>query len=225
VAAGQIVTLFGPGIGPDKEAGAQLTAEGNFATTLSGMRVLFDGLPAPLLYAGWNQISTVAPLALEGRDRTVIQIERDGTAGPRQTVAIVKASPGIFVSQEQRGVVLNEDGTVNSPARPARPGSIVVFYAAGCGPTTPQAGDGEIQRLASPLRARVEVSAGRESAAVLYAGAAPGLISGAVQVNARLSAATPAAQDTPLVLRVDGIESPAVLISVGGNTTLQSAER
>ncbi len=49
VAPGQIVVLFGNEIGPAQLTTLRLTADGRVDTTLAGVRVLFDGVPAPLL--------------------------------------------------------------------------------------------------------------------------------------------------------------------------------
>lgn len=70
---------------------------------------------------------------------------------------------------------MNQDGSVNSVANPAAKGSVVVFYATGGGEL---AGD----RLALPVNVFID---GIDSE-VLYAGVAPGLVSGALQVNVRV---------------------------------------
>ena len=58
VAPGEIVTIFGGGapIGPASLTTAQLDANGNIATLLAGTRVLFDGVPSPIIYTSANQV-------------------------------------------------------------------------------------------------------------------------------------------------------------------------
>src|SRR5262249_52082767 len=51
VAPGEIVALFGNGLGPVQAANLELDASGHVAKTLGNTQVLFDGVPAPLLYA------------------------------------------------------------------------------------------------------------------------------------------------------------------------------
>src|SRR3990167_7311601 len=48
LAHGQLVTIFGTGIGPSRLEGLQLDATGRVATSLAATRVLFDGVPSPL---------------------------------------------------------------------------------------------------------------------------------------------------------------------------------
>ena len=50
VAPGEIVTIFGTNLGPASLTTAQLDANGNIATLLAGTRVLFDGVPSPMIY-------------------------------------------------------------------------------------------------------------------------------------------------------------------------------
>jgi len=45
---------------------------------LAGVRVLFDGIPAPVLYVSSNQINVVSPFAISGRSATVIRVRREG---------------------------------------------------------------------------------------------------------------------------------------------------
>jgi uncharacterized protein (TIGR03437 family) len=214
VAPGEIVTIFGPGIGPSRAASARLEDASRFATELERTRVLFDGKPAPLLYASWSQISTVVPFTLEGSDRTVVQVERAGALGPRLTLPVARTAPGVFQHDGTRGVVLNQDGTLNSAGNPARPGSIIVFYATGGGQTDPASVDGHIQSVLSRVRARAEVTAGGKAAEVLYCGGPPGLIAGALQVNVRLAEDTPVGDAVPLVLTVADVSSAPVTIAV-----------
>ena len=54
----------------------------------------------------------------------------------------------------------------------------------------------------------VSVLLGDVTAEVLYAGAAPGLITGIVQINARIPDNTPTGKTVPLTIRVENIASP-----------------
>ena len=62
VAPGEIVSIFGVGIGPVTPAGGTLDALGALSTELAATKVLFNGTPAPLYYAQDRQIN--APGAL-----------------------------------------------------------------------------------------------------------------------------------------------------------------
>ena len=52
---GEIVTIFGSGLGPATLAPGSLDANGMLATSAGGARVLFDDTPAPILYASSGQ--------------------------------------------------------------------------------------------------------------------------------------------------------------------------
>jgi hypothetical protein len=61
IAPGEIVTIYGAGIGPETAAYQQTGPDGRATTELANVRVFFDDTPAPLLYAQANQINAVVP--------------------------------------------------------------------------------------------------------------------------------------------------------------------
>ncbi|MEK7405329.1 MAG: glycoside hydrolase family 99-like domain-containing protein [Acidobacteriota bacterium] len=212
VAPGELVTLFGSGLGPENPTTLQLDTDGRVARLLSGVRVLFDGLPSPLIYVQARQVNAVTPYGIAGAPSTGVQVEYEGIRSTESVVAVAEAAPAIF-----QGAILNEDGTVNSSARPARSGSVIMLYATGEGQTNPAGVDGQVATgvLPKPLLP-VSVTIGGLAAEVLYAGAAPGMVAGAMQVNARVPAATAAGAATPVVLTVGKTSSAArVTVAVG----------
>ena len=51
LAPGELISIFGSGLGPSQPVGLQTTPDGRYVTTsLGGTRVLFDGTPAALTY-------------------------------------------------------------------------------------------------------------------------------------------------------------------------------
>ena len=111
---------------------------------------------------------------------------------------------GIGVGGGCPAAALNQDQSVNSEANPASYGSIVTIYATGFGITDPPLNDGQISldRLPAPWQT-VAVELGLEPLEVLYAGQAPGLVAGVMQVNFRLPAAGNQGEgETSLLLRV-----------------------
>ncbi len=122
------------------------------------------------------------------------------------------AGPGIFTMDSTgrgQAVMLNEDYSLNGPASPAAKGSWVMFYFSGGGQTDPPGVDGEVTGtvLARPrLPVRVWIQ-GRE-VEVLYAGAAPGIVSGVMQVNIRLPLDIPSGNNLPVTMQV-GIWGPS----------------
>jgi hypothetical protein len=90
---------------------------------------------------------------------------------------------------QSRVAALNQDGSVNSRTNPAHVGDIVSLFATGAGQTNPDGVDGSIptDSLPTPLLP-ITIEIGGLPAKVLYAGAAPYLVSGIIQVNAQIPA-------------------------------------
>ncbi len=145
VAPGEIVSIFGTGVGPDQAVTAQ-PAAGSYPVTLGGTQVFFDGVPAAMLYAGTNQINAIVPYGIAA-PVTQMTLQRGGfTDGPR-ALPVAPAVPGIVTvnsSGTQQAAVLNQDGTYNAATNPAAIGSVIVFYAVGAGTMNPAAGDGTV---------------------------------------------------------------------------------
>jgi len=189
---GLIVTLFGTGIGPATPATLQLTAQGRVATTLGETRILFDDIPSPLIAVSSGQSSAVVPYGIDGRTNVRVQVEFRGVRSEARELRVTGSSPGIFAADASgrgQGAILNQDTTVNSAFNPAERGSVIVVYATGEGQTRPGGEDGTItgatlKRPELPVRATI---GGRE-AVVEYAGSAPGLVSGVIQLNLRVPA-------------------------------------
>ena len=119
---------------------------------------------------------------------------------------VAATSPGIFTSNTSgRGnaAALNQDGSLNSAANPANPGSVVVLYVTGEGAVTPTVSDGTLSQtpLAKPVAA-VVVRIGTLPAAVEYAGAAPNLVAGLMQINVRVPMGI--AGDVPVSVTIGG---------------------
>ena len=95
-----------------------------------------------------------------------------------------------MLSQPPRGgpaAALNQDGSVNSSANPAAAGSIIAMFATGAGLWNPPLADGTLISDITPRPVLpVTVSFAGVPGEVLYAGPAPGLITGGLQINVRL---------------------------------------
>jgi uncharacterized protein (TIGR03437 family) len=222
VSPGEIVSFFGAEIGPAAGVEAVLDATEHLPTLLAGVRVLFDGNPAPLLFVRSDQVNAVAPFGLAGKASTQIQIEYLGVKSEPLVIPINSANPGIFTldsSGSGQAAALNEDGSHNTPSSPATPGSIVVLFATGAGKLDPVPEDGKIVRGQPPQTAPASAYVGSCPAEVVYSGSAPELIAGAVQVNIRIPAQAPPPAppgsvcgrgDVPVVLLFGGAPSQEV---------------
>jgi len=191
VTPGEIVTLAGWGLGPQSAVQAQADSSGFFPRQLAGVQVLFDGIAAPLLYVQEKQVNAVVPYSIAGATSVTVTVAYGGATTAPLKFLLDASAPAIF-SQDGSGAgqaaVLNEDGTLNSASNPALRGSIVQIFATGGGQTDPPTQDAKVNPLLPgslnlPVRVRFTQPVDAE---ILYAGPAPGLVSGAVQINARI---------------------------------------
>ncbi len=186
VAPGELVTLFGANYGPPTLVPAQLDSKGLVSSTLSGAQVLFDGIPAPLIYAVAGQVSAVVPYEVAGQQQTVVQYVYSGVKSNAVTIPVVASAPAIFAvnaAGSGPGLVINQDGSLNRAANPAAGGSIVTVLATGGGTVAGGATDGELAPAAGNQTLPVTATIGGVPATVAYSGPAPGEVNGVMQVN------------------------------------------
>jgi uncharacterized protein (TIGR03437 family) len=212
VTPGEIVTIFGSNLGPASLATAQLDAKGNIATLLAGTRVLFDGVASPMIYTSANQVSAVVPFAVTGKTSTVVRTEYNGVQSGGLQISAADSAPALFTANASgtgQIAALNQDASINSPANPAEPNSVVVLYATGGGPWTESIPDGQItgSHLVGP-RAPVFARVGKLPAQLLYAGTAPGLVNGALQINILLPKELIGGPAVPIQISVGSYTSP-----------------
>lgn len=159
---------------------------GSLPTTLDGVRVLIDGLPAAISYISPTQLNVQAPITGKAGDVVdVIVTTAKGTSA--STGAEVKTeSPGIFVFSQGEGrypagLVARSDGNVDYlgpvglfgsalASRPAKPGETISLYATGLGPTSPLVPAGQVFSGAAPLVGRVTCKIAHGDAPVTFAG-------------------------------------------------------
>lgn len=216
IAAFQIVSIFGLGLGPQEQAVFDLDEEGKIGTYLNGTMVLFDGYPAPLLSASAGQINAIVPAAVKGGD-VELQVLYDDQQSALFPVALGRPTPSLFTlagTGRGQAAAVNSDGTLNGATNPAGAGTVVSLFGSGGGPTIRPLGDGAVASEALRLSGDVRVFVGGVEADVLYAGTAPGLVSAVVQFNIRLNAQTPRGSK-PVLIVINGVEgSGAPTISV-----------
>ena len=189
LAPGEIISIYGAGFGPEQGVAALVSAD-SIGTELAGVRVLLEGTPAPLLYLSATQINLVTPFALKGLTSAHVKIVTATAASNEVVLNVQPAAPEIFASQISEATataaIINQDGTVNSPAHPAHTGDAVAMYVSGVGQTNPPGVDGAIPTAAGGtplLPITVQLISAPPPVSILYAGNAPGLVSGAVQIN------------------------------------------
>ncbi|HLY19394.1 MAG TPA: hypothetical protein VKR61_19340 [Bryobacteraceae bacterium] len=195
LAPGEILGIYGSSLGPRQAVQGEYQ-NGTLPTALGGTEVMFNGRPAPLLWASSGQVNAVVPFDINGDTTANVQIRANGAISNVAQLPVLPADPGIFANSAGLALALNQDGSINTQQNPAAIGSIVTVFVNGAGLQTPTPADGTRApfgpRLAAPLAASVQglsqVYAGDywptlENCKVLYAGAAPGEIAGLLQVN------------------------------------------
>ena len=219
IAPGQMVDIWGTGLGPATAAGLTLDSNGLVGTAVAGVQVLFDGIPAPLVFVSATQCSAVVPYFGASNPVTHVQVEYQGARGDPLQVPVSATAPGLFTADTSgtgQGSILNQDLSVNSASNPAARGSVVILWATGEGLTDPPGVDGRlaVDVLPAPMAA-VSVDIGGLPAVVQYAGAAPGYPPGLLQINVQMSPNVSAGNSVPVHIAIGGVTSQdAVTLAV-----------
>ena len=204
-----IFTIVGSGLGPAK--GLAAPPGTTFPTQLGGTQVTVNGSPAPLLYVSDKQINAVMPSFPYGRTYQVGVSSTSGRAGEWSTW-LAQTDLGLFTADGSgtgQAAALNQDGSYNSRANPAARGSVIVLFGTGGGITSPAGADGQVATGATSLfagqpyvRFGVSPAPGVPAPAgvVTYAGAAPALVNGVVQINVRIPDNAPIGSTVPLTV-------------------------
>jgi uncharacterized protein (TIGR03437 family) len=218
ISPGQMVTLWGTGIGPATPAYATTDpATGKLATTIGGVQVLFNGIAAPMIYAGSNQISAVVPYEMAPVASPAVWIKYAGQTSNAFQLTSAATAPGLFTQNSSGsgpGCILNQDYSVNGPSNGAAKGSIVMVYLTGEGQTNPPSVTGAIttatlpppQVTPAPASLPIGVLINGQPAPYVYAGEAPGFVAGLMQLNVQIPATTPSG-------------NLSITVSIGGNTS------
>ena len=228
---GQIVTLFGSGLGPEGGVAFELDG-GRVPTSLAGVRVLIDGTPAPILYASYWQINAIVPYSLAVNTLSNIEVEYlDGRATPSGLYFTERAAIQFFRlndSSNHPAAALNQDGTVNTTGNPAKPGSVVTLFGTGGGATVPPSEAVEVTPLElRPMELTPEVRVFMPDGEILpveFAGGAPGLVAGVTQINIRLPDEIPVVPDFPSGLLPLWVRTPGSSSNSGWVTIAVAVE-
>jgi uncharacterized protein (TIGR03437 family) len=208
-APGSIVSIFGSNLStrPLNAKSAPLpTALGDFS-----LRV--NGIPSPIFYVSPAQANAQIPYDVPTGQATLV-----ATAGgillPPISLTIQPTAANLWMLGPNQALVENEDGTINGSKRPASPGSVVTAYLTGQGSLDLPIASGAAAPDDPLVRASAATSAtiGKESADVLFAGMAPGMV-GVYQVNVRVPQL--AAGSYPLAVAIGASASNSALITVG----------
>lgn len=228
LAGGEIVSLFGEGIGlgfgPPTPVVGNPDASGRYPVTVSGTQVTFDGVAAPLLYVSPSQINAVVPFTVKPTTRVCVSVFF-GT-NECADVKTAELAPAVFVippaseTATPFAAAINQNGSINSEQNPAPRGSVVALFATGLGPLSTTPADGTLVGL--PLATQnIDISVSiphpgfhgpeYDNRPAVWAGQAPFQIAGLSQVNVTIPAD---GDEITLIFSNTGIRSAPVRIWV-----------
>ncbi len=178
--AGSVFALFGNNLATRAAGAINIPLPG----TLLNTSVTVNGETAPLFYVDPGQIDAQIPWDIPGGTAATV-IVKNGTSVSNAVAIYVPATgtPGISVYGNNRAVVVNQDGSINSPTAAAAVGDTVVAYFTGGGPVN---ASGKLVTGSADPAGQVtgtnSVTVGGVSAKVTYMGLTPESI-GLYQVN------------------------------------------
>ena len=226
IAPGEIISIFGSGLGPSSvllaspTSGVFPTSLGTPATEVEFETATDTWIPAPIIFAQANQVNAVAPFAITAGANKHLRVRYNNINSASFTYTGVTAEPGIFTTDSSgrgQSAALNYNSTtgaysINSGSNPAPKGSTVVLYGTGGGVTTPlPAQDGQVLSAsggAPTVNAAVSATIAGDGATVQSATGVPGSLAGLMQLNITVPSSVAAGKTLPVVLVVAGRASP-----------------
>jgi uncharacterized protein (TIGR03437 family) len=202
VAPGSLITIFGTNLA----SGTIHAPAGRLPSSLGGVALSINGIPAPLLFVSPEQINAQVPFEVpEGWVKATLQLE--GMAPILIPFTVAAAAPGLFSN------IRNAGGDENTPDNPASVGSTVTVYLTGQGAVAPPASTGEPAPSAPLARAVFPVTAtvGNRQATITFAGLSSDS-AGLFQIDLIVPRAGSGSH--PLVVSVNGVPSNARSLSV-----------
>ena len=225
ISPGELLVIYGSGLGPATLTQFQLGANGLVPTSLAGTSVTVNGILAPILYTSATQVAAMVPYEVTGSNAQVAVVYQ-GQAATAQTATLAVTSPGVFTANSSGtgpAAALNNGKTVNDSGHPANSGDVVTLYFTGGGQTNPAGVDGKPNgdgSAGNPIPLPVQsvfVNIGGKNATVQFAGGAPGVVAGIMQVNAVVPSGLSAGAAPVVVQSGTAFSQAGVTISVSGN--------
>ncbi len=216
IAPGQMVLITGQGMGPAEFVRPEVNNSvlGNRA---GGVRVLFDGVPAPMQFASDRQICVMAPYAIAASTTVEMTVEYNGERSSPMVLQVTATQPGILMPDSYvygYGSIVNETGVENTASVPAKRNAIVSFAISGAGVLASGA-DGRLGLGATPAApiAPISVTVDGRDAELVVVSESPGQASGLVLVRVRVPQ-TARSGDVALAVKSGDAVSPSVRMFV-----------
>lgn len=229
---GELLVMTGTNLAPNATIGKADLAQGTpFPTTLNGVEVLIDGIPAPLYYVSATQCAAIVPYASTEFTFASIQVNNNGSLSNKVTEFLDNTTspttPGVFTNPADGlgyAAALHADYTLITNNSPAQPGEAISVYMTGLGAVFPPITDGSagsstslnftVQTITAAVDDTVNAVA---PATVGFAGLAPGY-AGLYQVNLTVPSGVNAGDDY-LVIEGPDTYSEEALIPIGSGGT------
>jgi uncharacterized protein (TIGR03437 family) len=222
VSGGEIVVLYGTGMGPAGLVQYTPGSNGQVPTSLAGTTVYFGNYAAPLLYTSANQVSAIVPYEVSGSQVQVF-VKYNGDLSATFPVSLAAAAPSLFTADSsgkgQAAAINIQNGgyAYNNAAHPLNAGDYVELFLTGTGQTNPPSVDGQLTPDANELvAANVTVTIGGRTFTPVYAGGAPGIVAGLTQVDVQIPSGLTAGAVSVSVQVGSVSTQPGVTIAVSG---------
>lgn len=210
--------------------------EGRFTTDypirLGGIEVLVDGVPAALVSVSPTRVEFVTPWLgehLPPSGKVVsLEVRRDGSTGahPDIRVPLVPAAPALYTYNYGElndldylvgatAQVLNRNGLLVHPGRPASPGEEITLILTGLGAVEADLAIGQRSPADPPAGVRnpVAVEIGGLAATVTWSGALPHE-AGVYEIRTIVPMGVTLGNNVPVQVTVNGVRSNPVVVAV-----------
>jgi uncharacterized protein (TIGR03437 family) len=193
IAPNEIIALFGSGLASSTASAPGLP----LPTTLGGVQVTINNVPAPLFSVSPTQIEALVPQAITPASQVyyaTIKVVNNNASSNAVTVYTSYTSPGVFSAGGNAvgpAAAQHADSSLITSANPAKIGETVVLYASGLGSVTPAVADGAAAPSSPPSKITDTdlVDFSGTAATITFAGLTPSL-AGLYQLNATIGSGT-----------------------------------
>ncbi|MGA2771965.1 MAG: IPT/TIG domain-containing protein [Bryobacteraceae bacterium] len=218
IASGTWISIFGTNLSQSTYLWqASDIVNGALPTSLQGVSVTVNGLPAYVDYISPTQINALAP-----DDDTLgpvpVQVTTAGETSNAVTVQKSLFAPAFLTFDGTHVAALHADySLVGAPnllpgavTTPAQPGEIILLYGVGFGPANPPQPSGQLVTTATPPANAVQITIGGVAASAAYAGLVE---SGLYQFN--VTAPNLPSGDAAVVATIGGVSTQTgVLLTI-----------
>ena len=212
IESGSWVAIYGSNLaGVTRDWTGQIV-NGNLPTDLSGTSVTFNGKLAYVYYVSPSQVNVQAPDGLSGPVQVVLT--NNGQNSVPGTATAETYAPAFFQWGPSKYAIITrypDNAYVANPTLgpsyvAAKPNDVLILWATGFGPTSPNFAAGAENTGSHLITGKVTVMVGSVAATVLGAALSPGL-AGVYQIAIQLPATLPSG-DLQIQATVEGVSTP-----------------